>query len=62
MGADVSLLHRFLGHIYHIDITTIDPPCLGWACARMRQFCRMRHKVKDARLGRFNGLVWPIVQ
>ena len=42
----VHLLHRFLGVIYHVDITKLDPLLLGEPYSREREFIRLRHKVK----------------
>lgn len=46
MGADFSLYERFLGHLYYFETHEICPTTLGWAFARPRMFCRMRHKEK----------------
>lgn len=45
-GSDISLLKRFLGHLYHIDIWVGDPIFFGWPFARECQFVRLRHRTK----------------
>ena len=45
-GSDISLLKRFLSHLYFIDVWVGDPIFFGWPFARERQFVRLRHRTK----------------
>lgn len=40
----VQLLHRFLGHLYHIDDTNVESLKYGGAVRRERKLTRMVHK------------------
>ncbi|CAK9099072.1 Uncharacterized protein SCF082_LOCUS46421 [Durusdinium trenchii] len=65
VGADFSLYERFLGHLYYFETHEICPTTLGWAFARPRMFCRMRHKEKVLEeispLASFSKLFWRAI-
>lgn len=42
----VSILQRFLGHIYMIDATDVDAAGYGGAVRRERKLTRLHHKIK----------------
>lgn len=42
----VTLLSRFLGHLYHIGSVIMDPTEFGWPIARERRWTKLLHKQK----------------
>lgn len=54
----VEVLHRFLGHIYHIETAVISPFDYGWGVQRHRRWTVCRHRYKTKHFLSLLGCGW----